>query len=69
MSVTTHLRPRSPFHTDAASDEIERVRADDRLSRALREGADVDDRISGSFVELSRGEGGENFECAAEMSC
>jgi len=53
MSVTTLLRrPRSPFHTNVG-DAIERIRIDDRLLRALRESADVDDLMSGFLVGLS----------------
>jgi hypothetical protein len=61
MSVTTHLRPRNPFHTDA-SDEIESIRTNDRLSGALREGEDVDDPMSGSFVKVFRDEEGESLK-------
>jgi hypothetical protein len=53
MSVTTLLRrPRSPFHTNVG-DAPERIRIDDRLLRALRESADVDDLMSGFLVGVS----------------
>jgi hypothetical protein len=55
MSVTTLLRPRSPFHNNA-NDETKRMRIDDSLSRALRESADIDDLMSGFLVGFSSGE-------------
>jgi hypothetical protein len=55
MSVTTLLRPRSPFPNNA-SDETERIRIDDSLSRALRESADIDDLMSGFLVGFSSAE-------------